>query len=646
MASGFIVRQPIKAPAFIGDGSQLTNISASSAEDSLKLGGIPASGYALSGHTHAYEPTITTLPVAKGGTGAATTSSGAVFIGPISGANAAPSFRRLVAGDIPDLSSIYATSGHNHNSTYLGINATAADSSKLGGILPSGYALAGHTHAISNITGLQAALDGKSPTTHGHNAATSSSAGYMTAAMFNKLSGIADNANNYVLPIASASVLGGIKVGARLSIDSNGVLSAADQTYTLTKAAVEGVLTGTITSHTHNYAATNHTHTNDSSIGGPYSLSTHNHNGVYEPAFTTLSVSKGGTGATTLTTNGVLYGSGTGAIKATAAGGAAQILLGGSTTPTWQAAPTAANQFLKSTSTTALSWGTLSASDIPNLDASKITSGTFAAARIPDLSATYSTVGHTHSYLPLSGGTLTGTLTLPAISFGSTANPLILSAYGIRFAGANGIRTDMRFQVGTGILIQHDKISFRDGSNTAGELITTADTDTNLYRSAAGVLKTDGGFVAGNISAVSQPLMRAYKTTQQSVGSSWTTILYNVRSGSAMAFDPLDLYNTSTGVFTAPSDGYYLVSIGLCFLSIPTGNWATVSLNINNGDNPDTRTRLAGLYVSSTLNTHLYGSTVIKLIKNDNVRIQAYCSTTSNTSVNGIENFLSIVKMF
>ena len=42
----------------------------------------------------------------------------------------------------------------------------------------------------------------------------------------NKLAGIANNANNYSLPTASASTLGGIKVGSGLSI-SNGVLSAS-----------------------------------------------------------------------------------------------------------------------------------------------------------------------------------------------------------------------------------------------------------------------------------------------------------------------------------------------------------------------------------------------------------------------------------
>ena len=47
-----------------------------------------------------------------------------------------------------------------------------------------------------------------------------------TAAYKSKLDGIANNANNYSLPTASASTLGGIKVGSGLSI-SNGVLSAS-----------------------------------------------------------------------------------------------------------------------------------------------------------------------------------------------------------------------------------------------------------------------------------------------------------------------------------------------------------------------------------------------------------------------------------
>ena len=57
------------------------------------------------------------------------------------------------------------------------------------------------------------------------NAVASVASGLLSGADKAKLDGIADNANNYSLPTASAEVLGGIKVGANLSI-AEGVLSA------------------------------------------------------------------------------------------------------------------------------------------------------------------------------------------------------------------------------------------------------------------------------------------------------------------------------------------------------------------------------------------------------------------------------------
>lgn len=56
--------------------------------------------------------------------------------------------------------------------------------------------------------------------------ASTSSAGLMSASDKSKLDGIASGANNYSLPTASASTLGGVKVGSGLSI-SNGVLSTS-----------------------------------------------------------------------------------------------------------------------------------------------------------------------------------------------------------------------------------------------------------------------------------------------------------------------------------------------------------------------------------------------------------------------------------
>lgn len=61
-------------------------------------------------------------------------------------------------------------------------------------------------------------------------AATSYLAGLMTASMFNKLQGIAEGANNYTLPAATASTLGGVKVGSDLSVTADGVLSVNAET--------------------------------------------------------------------------------------------------------------------------------------------------------------------------------------------------------------------------------------------------------------------------------------------------------------------------------------------------------------------------------------------------------------------------------
>ena len=47
-----------------------------------------------------------------------------------------------------------------------------------------------------------------------------------TTGLLNKLNGIATNANNFSLPTASSSTLGGIKIGSRLTIDGGGILSA------------------------------------------------------------------------------------------------------------------------------------------------------------------------------------------------------------------------------------------------------------------------------------------------------------------------------------------------------------------------------------------------------------------------------------
>ena len=104
------------------------------------------------------------------------------------------------------------------NTTYtlssFGITATAAELNYVGGV-------------TSNI---QTQLDGKSESTHTHNLASTSNAGFLrqlngNTSQFLRGDGTwATPSASYELPTASASTLGGIKVGSNLSI-SSGVLT-------------------------------------------------------------------------------------------------------------------------------------------------------------------------------------------------------------------------------------------------------------------------------------------------------------------------------------------------------------------------------------------------------------------------------------
>ena len=67
--------------------------------------------------------------------------------------------------------------------------------------------------------------------------ATSDTDGKMSAAMAAKLNGISEGANNYTLPAATASVLGGVKIGSNININS-GVISVNNAS-TTQKGVVE-----------------------------------------------------------------------------------------------------------------------------------------------------------------------------------------------------------------------------------------------------------------------------------------------------------------------------------------------------------------------------------------------------------------------
>lgn len=77
------------------------------------------------------------------------------------------------------------------------------------------------TNCINNLTNLTTLFN-----THKDTFASSSQGGHISSGDKNKLDGIANNANNYTLPTATPTVLGGVKVGDNLSIDAQGRLNA------------------------------------------------------------------------------------------------------------------------------------------------------------------------------------------------------------------------------------------------------------------------------------------------------------------------------------------------------------------------------------------------------------------------------------
>jgi len=97
-----------------------------------------------------------------------------------------------------------------------------------------------HNHVIANVDGLQDALNAKAT----KDVASQSAPGLMSADDKKKLDSVASGANAYSLPTASASTLGGVKVGTNLSI-SNGVLSAKDTTYSAATTSAAGLLSAT-----------------------------------------------------------------------------------------------------------------------------------------------------------------------------------------------------------------------------------------------------------------------------------------------------------------------------------------------------------------------------------------------------------------
>lgn len=198
------------------------------------------SGLTLSGSV------TTTGNLTLGGTLAVTAANFAsqtanTFLSAPNGTAGVPTFRAIVAADIPTLNQNTTGTASNVTGTVAianggtGAITAAAALTALGAYPsanPSGYT--SNTGTVTGVTGTAPIVSsGGAAPAISISAATTGAAGSMSAADKTKLDGIAASANNYVLPKATDTALGGVEVFSTVvqTVAANAVSTTASRTY-------------------------------------------------------------------------------------------------------------------------------------------------------------------------------------------------------------------------------------------------------------------------------------------------------------------------------------------------------------------------------------------------------------------------------
>jgi hypothetical protein len=299
----------------------------------------------------------------------------------------------------------------------------------------------------------------------------------------------------------------------------------------------------------------------------------------------TLGVPNGGTGASTLTAHGPLIGAGASAVASMSAGSAGQIVRSGgaSADPSWSTATypatagssgnvltsdgtnwvssaptggftnpmttlgdliyenstpaaarlpgntTSTKNFLTQTGTgsvsAAPSWGTIAAADVPNLDASKITTGQLALAR-GGTNADLSGTGGSHQYLKQSS-------TGAAVTVGQPA-----------FTDLSGNITTSQMNSGTGA----SSSTFFRGDGTWASVSASGDTGYEIFGAGTTYALTQS---YGAVSFAS-----TLQVTLPTAGQSYVVTAYLDITESTSASDDVRalFYDSTTGLFVANSE--------------------------------------------------------------------------------------------
>lgn len=257
-----------------------------------------------------------------------TQTANTIFAGPTSGGVAAPSFRALVAADLPAGTGTVTGSGTTNYVPYW-TSSSALGASNLiydigSQLYQFGYSVNIFTLGASSqlkIDTDQIVLEGSGTRANSAIMQTMKATASQTGAFqkFTDSTGastlfqvdvdgdVRPRGVNYTWPAASSS-------GVMLNTSGTLTWNTTTGTGSSVLATSPTIVTPTIAD------LTNATHTHQSTAGG----------GTLDAAAIaagTLPVARGGTGATTFTTNGVLYGNSTSAVQVTAAGGVGTLCL-------------------------------------------------------------------------------------------------------------------------------------------------------------------------------------------------------------------------------------------------------------------------------------------------------------------------------
>ena len=398
-----------------------------------------SSAYAASSHTHSYAGSSTVGGSANSAVKLDSSAGSAAT--PVYFSNGKPaactySLNKTVPSDavFTDTDTHYSSKTIVNSAATSTANTTAAvgNGSVYLNHVENGSVTSSHKISGSGATTVTADSSGNisvSSTNTVYDVATTSSNGLMTSAMVTKLNGITDGANKYSLPSATSSTLGGVKIGSHISVSSG--------TISLTKANITAALGYTPpTADTNTHYASKNVVGSATAITNTTSALTNGN--VYlnsvENSAVTSSHKITGSGATTVTTDA----SGNITISSTdtntvythpTTSGNKHIPSGGSSGQVlkWSADGTAAwgtdnNTTYSAGTGISLSGTTFSNSGVravstgtSNGTISVNTGGTTANVSVKGLgsaaytaSTAYAAASHTHSYLPLSGGTVTG----------------------------------------------------------------------------------------------------------------------------------------------------------------------------------------------------------------------------------------------